>query len=97
MMRIIGNAPIYRKRYDSNFDQGHIIEHFADQIFLYYQKTKGAFMISPRDYILLVSSLVKPDGTIYQLANSEEDLQDTFPVEKGVIRSFIPVKNQFLY
>jgi hypothetical protein len=40
---------------------------------------------------------VTTDGTYYQTASSEDEFQDAVPLEKGIIRGYIPVRRIFFH
>ena len=57
----------YKKDYDENFDEGFLIEKFADQSYFTWFKLKKVAIVSPRDFILILHFNMMPDGTIYLL------------------------------
>ena len=84
----------YKKTYDDNFDEGHVIEKFADQSYFTWFKVKKVSVVSPRDFVLILHFNQMPDGTIY-IMGFDAGNPDLVPEIKGLIRASVPVSKIF--
>ncbi len=79
-----------KKLYDDSFDEGYLIEKFADQSYFSWFKVKKVAIVSARDFVIILHFNISSDGTMFCLAFDANN-KDLVPEIKGLVRASIPV------
>jgi len=82
-------SPNCRKIWDDKFEGGYVVERYGINEYLFHTSIKGTgWVVSPRDFVGVLSVRKEEDGTIYfwQVSVEDELVQHTHGYVRGELR-----------
>ena len=88
--RCLNNTKL-RLEWDRNADHCQFLSKVGTNAYTFQQRSKKIFTIASREFIFDFLTNQEPDGTIFIVTSTNEDLYDKVPRKDGVIRAYCPV------
>ena len=79
------------KDFDKTCDDAFYFDKVGVNAVHTYQRSKKILLVAGRDFVMDQLMNQESDGTIIHVTSSNEDLNEKFPVPKGVVRGCSPI------